>query len=456
MRLGLTAVVMVLVGGVAGIAWGQEAPTFTKDVAPILYERCVSCHRPGEVAPMSLTTYSEARPWARSIKAKVQSREMPPWHASPRSLPMLNDRSLSQAEIDTVVAWVDSGAAEGNPADLPPAPTFREGWQHPSGRAPDVVVSMPLEYEIPADGMLEYVNFNTKWPLDEDRIVEAMEARPGNRRVVHHFSGTVSVVKEPPPAGPVLQGIDSLNIPFPSPIEEKAEARPIDGGVGVLFVPGAGFDYFAEGFGQVVPGGPDSYVSFGMHYTTTGQPERDQSMVGYWFRDAPVKRLVEGSSRATSTVLAEGREILWEPGRPAPLTYAKLPTIPPFAEHFETTMVVPFQEDTSIYSLEPHGHLRASAWDYRVIYPDGREQVVLDVPRYDFNWQIVYQLKEPLQVPAGSTMIVTAVFDNSEKNRYNPAPQNEVVWADQSWEEMFVPFIDFLVDVEDAASETEE
>ena len=460
-RLWVIAVVALLVGGLPVLTSAQELarPTFSKDVAPILYERCVACHRAGEVAPMSLMTYAQTRPWARSIKAKVESREMPPWHADPLDgVAMRNDRSLSQDEIDTVVAWVDAGALEGNAADLPPSPTFREGWQHPSGRPPDVIVPMPVEYEIPAEGMLEYINFSAKMPLETDVFIEAVEARPDNRAAVHHFAAGARKFSEAPPPGPLMLGIDALNFPQPSPTADRPERRRSEGGGGslVVYIPGAGFERYPEGFGRRVVGGPDAYATFQMHYAVTGKPETDRSSVGLWLRREPVQTQLVDSAGAMGTIVAQGREVLWKPGRPAPLTYANIPNIPPFVEDFETVMVVPFTDAATLYSLNPHAHVRGSAFNYRVVYPDGREQVLLHVPKYDFNWQLLYELEEPLLVPAGSTIVVTAHYDNSVKNKYNPAPHKEVVWADQSWEEMFVPFIEYAVGVDDARGATQE
>ena len=227
---GVTVLACAMASGAA--AQAPASPTFSGDVAPILFESCVACHRAGEVAPMSLTTYAQVRPWARSIKKKVASREMPPWHAAvAESLPMRNDRSLDQAEIDTIVAWVDAGAPEGNKADLPLLPSFHEGWQHPS-RPPDIIVPMPVEYEVPAEGMLEYINFFSKLPLEEDVYIEALEARPDNRAVVHHFAAGTRNFPQPPPPGPVMLGIDALNIPAPSPTAEPGPQRNGGGGGG--------------------------------------------------------------------------------------------------------------------------------------------------------------------------------------------------------------------------------
>src|SRR3954447_5146098 len=166
-------------------AAGAATPTFTKDVAPIVFNNCATCHRAGEVAPMTLTSYDDVRPWAKVIKNKVVSREMPPWGADPaHSLKMRNDRSLTQAQIDTIVAWVDGGAPKGSDADLPPMPTFTEGWTF--GRAPDAVLEMPVDFTIPAEGELGVQMFYSKVPWSEDRFAETLEIRPGNRAVVHH------------------------------------------------------------------------------------------------------------------------------------------------------------------------------------------------------------------------------------------------------------------------------
>jgi hypothetical protein len=162
-----------------------QAPTFAKDVAPIMFAKCATCHRPGEVAPMPLLSYEDVRPWARAIKTKVVSREMPPWGADPtQSLKMRNDPSLTEQQIATIVAWADAGAPRGNAADMPPAPTFKEGWTE--GTEPDAVLEMPVEFEIPAEGELGVQMFYSKLPWDDDRFAEIVEFRPGNRAVVHH------------------------------------------------------------------------------------------------------------------------------------------------------------------------------------------------------------------------------------------------------------------------------
>ncbi len=175
----------------------EEMPTFAKDVAPILFDNCVSCHRPGDIAPMSFLSYQEVRPWSRAIKDKVVSREMPPWHASPGGIPIRNVRRLTQEQIDTIVAWTDGGAPQGDAADLPPSPRFADSeWHHPSGRPPDHILPMPVEMDIPAEGELPYFTLYSELPFDEDIFAEAIEMLPSNRSVVHHLSAHVTTLPE--------------------------------------------------------------------------------------------------------------------------------------------------------------------------------------------------------------------------------------------------------------------
>ena len=445
--------VAVVVGGSAtGLAAEADTPTFTKDVAPILFENCVSCHRPGEVAPMSLLTYQSTRPWARSIKSKVVSREMPPWHADPSaSLPLKNDRRLSQDQVDTIVAWVDGGSPQGNVADLPAAPTFDDGWGHPTGRDPDVIIPLPVEYEIPADGVAPYVTFTAKLPFEEDVFAEATESRPSNRAVVHHLLTTPGLFDEPPEPGPLLRPARTHN---PSP----ADLRPRALGTRALgylsfYTPGNGFEQYPAGYGKRILGGPESYVTFSMHYQPTGKPETDRLSVGLWLQTEPVEFEMIRDGIQAGTVLAEDTELLG-PDYLASGIHALAPNIPANAGNYKMVSVEPFEEATTIYKFHPHAHLRGKDFTYTLVYPDGREQTILSVPRFDFNWQTNYELETPLLVPAGTKLVATAHFDNSTANRYNPAPEREVFWAEQSWDEMFWPFTVYTEDVREPTKPT--
>jgi hypothetical protein len=270
---------------VAGVP--AAGPTFTRDVAPIMFSRCATCHREGEVAPMSLLTYEQVRPWARAIKSKVISREMPPWGADPtETLPMRNDISLSEAEIKTLVAWVDGGAPRGDAADLPPAPTFSTGWTY--GREPDAVLEMPVEFDIPAEGELGVQMFYSKVPWDEDRFAEVVELRPGNRAVVHH----AGVFFVDIPEGTTLVdgriiGPDGKEISDRGSRGLPSTDSGLPGSSKLLsWVPGRGLDRHRPNVGKRIPAG--KYVNWQMHYNPTGKPEKDRSRLGLWFNKVPV------------------------------------------------------------------------------------------------------------------------------------------------------------------------
>ncbi|MBI1790415.1 MAG: cytochrome c [Acidobacteria bacterium] len=387
----------------AGTAWAaSELPaakvTFTRDVAPILYKRCAECHRPGEVAPMALLTYQQARPWAKAIREKVITRSMPPWLADPRYGDFENDRRLSQKEIDTVVAWVDAGAPKGEDRDLPPSPKFEEGWV--LGK-PDMVVRLVDEVEVPAEGVIPYKYLTVPAGFTEDRWVQAAEIRPGTRTVVHHI---IVNVREPGAAGPDGRGFKLAG-----------------------FAPGEQPKVFPKGTAKLVKAGSD--FVFQMHYTPNGKPAKDRSYIGLYFAKDPVH-----SKALTGTALN-----------------AKF-VIPAGASSHEVTSSWTAKEDVRIIDLMPHMHLRGKDFTYTAVYPDGRSQVVLQVPRYDFNWQLLYRFREPLFLPAGSRLDCVAHFDNSPNNRYNPDPAKEVKWGPQTWEEMMIGWFDYTVDSQKIAS----
>src|SRR2546428_4977955 len=261
-------------------------PTFAKDVAPILFEKCASCHRPGEIAPMTLLSYEDARPWAKAIKAKVVAREMPPWGADhENTLKMRNDRSLTEQQIQTIAAWVEGGAPKGNVAEMPPAPTFADGWTY-GVRPPDYVFEMPTEFQIPAEGELSVQNFYTKIPFSEDRFAEIVELRPGNRSVVHHAG--IYFADLPPGASIDKDG----RMVMPQGGNRNARAGGEFGLPGVSkllsFVPGRGVDVHREDVGKRIFAG--KYINWQMHYNPTGKPEKDRTKLGVWFNKVPVKR----------------------------------------------------------------------------------------------------------------------------------------------------------------------
>jgi hypothetical protein len=432
-------------------------PTFAKDVAPILYSKCVTCHRPGEVAPMSLMSYEDVRPWAKAMKAKVVAREMPPWGADPaQSLKMRNDTSLTQAQIDTIAAWVDAGAPKGNDADLPPAPTFTSGWT--LGREPDYVLEMPVEFDIPAEGELGVQMFYSKVPFAEDRFAEVVELHPSNRAVVHH-AGIYFV--DIPEGTSVVNG--RIVGPDGKPIGDRGSRGLPNAEFGLpgsskllSWVPGRGLDQHRPDIGKRIPAG--KWVSWQMHYNPIGKPAKDRTRLGIWFNKVPVTHEVlirqAGDPLATtkgglSIYRAEGREVEYTAEEGSTRRRSKTPNIPPYVENWSLTGITPVTEDITLYAMSPHMHLRGKSLKWVIVYPDGREQTILNVPKFDFNWQFNYELAEPLKIPAGSKILGIGVYDNSIRNRWNPGPQLEVFWSEQSWDEMYQPFTEYSVDSQD-------
>lgn len=436
----------------AGDAKSKAAITFTKDVAPIIYKNCAGCHKPNDIAPMSLLSYKEARPWARSIKEKVATRVMPPWSADPGHGDFSNDARLSQSDIDTIVAWVDQGAKEGNPKDLPAMPAFSDQWE--IGK-PDVVLSMPREHEISGQGADDYIYFRVPTNFTEDKWIQAAEFRPGNKRVVHHavvFIETpelIAVAKanarrkgktiddnESPSLfeannHPIFQKDGTLRrVKAEAPIIDDGCSAPHGGSLGgsagaallCVYAPGRNADIWPEGTAKRVPAG--SNLIFQMHYSkTTGNTEKDRTSLALVFARKPVEKAI--LSHDVTNFFFQ---------------------IPPGAENHEASACYTFTRDVQVVSYMPHMHVRGKAMKYEAIYPDGRRETLLQVSHYNFNWQTLYKLKKPLTVPKGTRLVVTASFDNSSKNKYNPDPKRTVRFGEPTYDEMLVGFIDFLTD----------
>ena len=399
--IGACAVLLVL--SVAGIASGEAAgtPTFAKDVAPILYENCVACHRPNHLAPMSLITYADARPWARAVKTKVLAREMPPWGADSSIRAYTNDASLTQAEIDTIAAWVDGGAPEGNTADLPEAPQFAEGW---SIGEPDLIFTMLEPFAVPADGTVPYSYVTVPTNLTDDIWISAHEFRPEDRRVLHHVIPTVLEDDGKPATGEVKLQRDRTRT--------RARGASVGG-----YVPNRLGTVYEKGVAVKLPAGAD--IEAQMHYTTIGEPVLDQSSWGVVLTREPDSTLRRASG-----------------GRVVNLGFA----IEPGNADYVVTASRTIEEDTYLANMMPHMHVRGKSAKYTIKYPDGHEVVALSVPNYDFNWQLRYQLEEPIFMPKGAVLEAEFHYDNSGANRFNPDPAAEVHWGDQTWEEMMLGY----------------
>jgi hypothetical protein len=428
----LLAVVFLYQSSTSASDKASSSVTFSRDVASILHKNCASCHRAGEIAPMSLVTFKEVRPWAKSIREVVAERRMPPWLADPHYGEFANDRRLSQKDIDTIVAWVDGGAKEGDAKDLPPAPKFQpEGWKR---GIPDAVFPMTVEASVPADGVVAYRHFAVPTNFTEDKYVQFAEIKRGDPAVVHHV---IVSVREPgqgplPAAGEINLG-ERANREGEARTAQRPQGQGGRGnaqdGMLVGWAPGMSPLSLRDGQAKLIKKG--SVLIFQMHYTTNGQASKDRTSVGLYFAKAPVEKRV-------ITTGAVARNLVIPPGEP----------------NYESKSSFTFSEDSHIVSFMPHMHVRGKDFQYKLVYPDGTSKILLSVPRYDFNWQLVYFMKEPVAAPKGSRIECVAHHDNSERNKFNPDPTKEVRWGPQTWEEMMIGWLDYTIDSQNLRNET--
>jgi hypothetical protein len=414
---------LVVAAGQSGRPAAQpaaNAPTFTKDVAPVLYKHCTTCHRPGEAAPMSLLTYESARPWARSIGNAVGTSVMPPWYADPAHGSWRNERRLTPQEKDTITRWVAAGAPQGDPKDLPPQPVYADGWR--IGQ-PDAVFTMTDAYDVPATGEIEYQYFEVPTNFTEDRWVQAIEIRPGAREVVHH----VLVYARHPEMKPRPAPFRQANPPGPLPprlqqqTPEERQRSMRRGPLMAQTAPGTDPTVFPAGSALLVKAG--TVLTFQVHYTTAGKPMSDKSSIGFVFAKQPPQIEVRTAAMMNPRFM-----------------------IPAGAADHAVESGLEFTEDVTIYNITPHTHLRGKRWEHRVTYPDGRTEIILSVPNYDFNWQTDYQFVTPLKLPKGAKLQAVAHYDNSKDNKANPDSTKDVYWGDQTWEEMMYTGFNYSVD----------
>lgn len=367
--------------------------TYSKQIARIMNDNCVFCHREGQIAPFTLTSYEDVAGWASMIEEVVEQQRMPPWHANEQYGHFKNDARMSDKDKALIKQWVANGAPQGNPKDLPEPPKFAEGWMIPE---PEQVLYMRDEpFEVPATGVVDYQMFVVDPGWKEDKWVTAIEPRPGNPSVVHHI--LLFVI---PPDGNMNGGLGSGNDFLGA------------------YAPGLRPEPLEPGLARFVPAG--SKLIFQMHYTPNGTAQKDRSYCGFVFTDP---KTVKKEVRVTSAVNA-----VFE--------------IPPGNGDFPVAARYIFTEDSLLLTLMPHMHLRGKAFRYEVTYPDGKKEVILDVPRYDFGWQTNYRLAEPKFMPQGTRMDCYAKFDNSEDNLNNPDPKAAVRFGDQTFEEMMIGFFE--------------
>jgi hypothetical protein len=373
-----------------------QPPTFYRDVLPILQNRCQECHRPGEMAPMALRTYAETRPWARAIREQVAKGTMPPWFADPCCGKFSNDRTLTPAERDTLLQWAGGSASPGDPHDAPPPRNWTDGWNLPS---PDLVLAMPKPFAVPATGAVEYQYFAAPTGFTEDRWVTGVEVKPGNRAVVHHI---VVYIREP---------------------GQTWKQAPTTSDILGLYTPGASADILPSGMARLVKAG--SELVFEIHYTPKGKRVLDQSRVAMTF--------FKGTGLPDKRVLALEMDNV---------TFR----IPAGDTDYPVTVWGTLPNDALLLSLLPHMHLRGKSFEYDLIHNDGRPEVLLQVPHYNFYWQLSYHLATPLPLKKGTKLAWIAHYDNSKRNLRNPDPTVDVGYGHQSWDEMLVGFFDVAVD----------
>ncbi len=362
--------------------------TYSNQISRIVQARCVQCHRTGQIAPFALTNYEEVSSWAENMREVIENRRMPPWNANPQYGEFSNDARMSNAEKLMISEWIDNGCPEGDRSQLPPPPTFAEGWRIPK---PDLVVKMPKPFKVPATGVVDYKYFIVDPGFKHDMWVKAAEGKPSNRSVVHHMVLCYMPPgqTEPDPADPLVHAV--------------ASSGP---GIPALITP--------DGYARRIPAG--SKLVFQMHYTPNGTEQIDQSEAGLVFADpATVKKEMQIGAVIQFQFL-----------------------IPPGIADFRVDGEDKIEHDMLLYALIPHMHLRGKAFRFIAAYPNGHSEILLDVPKYDFNWQNIFQLSKPRLLPKGSVLRCVAHFDNSENNLVNPDPTRIVHFGEQTFDEMMV------------------
>lgn len=444
MRLCRTLLTL-LYAGLYGIAWAgprNDTPSkaeisYYKDIMPILQQHCVACHRPNDVAPMSLMTYEEVLPFARIMRESVVQRKMPPWHADPAVGEFINDARLSDTDIATIDSWVKNGTKRGSLVDLPPAAVLAPGWHI----QPDVVLTIP-EFLVTKTAQDDYEYIYVPTNFTEDKWIQAAEVLPGDRRVVHH--ATVSVINEHELAkhleghSKVNAGEDQFHYRTGKVLHLRPDAPAIDDGcaapdgggipgessgylniVPAIYLPGHLEETRPAGYALRIPAG--SSLQFQIHYSNhRGLDVRDRTSIGLVFAREPVKHEI-------------GQYEIWN----------NMFLIPPNDDNHRVTSCFTLPQDVIAVAYTAHMHFRGKSMMTKAIYPDGREEVLLNVPHYDFRWQETYFLKKQFLLPQGTKLMTTAYFDNSKNNLQNPDPYKTIRWGEPSDEEMMGFWLQF-------------
>jgi|tagenome__1003787_1003787.scaffolds.fasta_scaffold20969558_2 hypothetical protein len=408
---------------------GADSITYAADVAPILYKNCVTCHRPGGIGPFSMLNFDTVQGRLKDIADVLHEGKMPPWHAVAPPGTFRNERRISDADKRTILRWIATGAPLGDATRMPPAPSFPSGWEIGT---PDAVVEMPEPFHVPARGTVEYMYFQVPTNFTEDKWVEAIEIMPGARDVVHHVLVYARPPEGPPPNAAVASSVAPAGAPAaarppaPKPVlvfdstaklddpprkdTTHAPPRRLGALIGSTAV-GTNVLTLPEGTALRIRAG--SILTFQLHYTAKGHERMDRTAIGFRFaKQPPAEQII-------ATAFFNGQF-----------------TIPPGASDVMIPSTLGFNEPVKIYGLLPHTHLRGKRWQYTLVRPDGSSEVILDVPKYDFNWQTYYLFAKPLEVPAGARIVARAWYDNSAENENNPDPAATVHWGDQTWEEM--------------------
>jgi hypothetical protein len=368
--------------------------SYAEQIAPLLIDNCVTCHRTGGIAPWQMANYDTIKGFAPMIREVVRTRRMPPWHADPHVGTWDGDRSLTSAEKETLVHWIEAGAPRGKGPD--PLADLHKTWSEWAFGKPDMVIEVPA-YDVPATGIVDYQRYVVPNTLGRDVWVRATDVIPGERTVVHHV---IIGVYDPKIADERMRMI-------------KASSPSLG-----AYVPGNGPTMYPQDTGVLVR--KDQAFAFQVHYTTSGKPAHDVTRFGLYFRDsAPTYEF--------KTVALANPNL----------------KIPPNTKEHAETIAQQFPRDMIIYRLTPHAHYRGRASEFVAIYPDGKQETLLSVPKYDFNWQTTYTLKTPKQVPAGTKIVHTTVYDNSSQNPANPDPNRTVPWGEQSFDEMLYGVVQF-------------